>query len=70
MNLAINYNTVLDYFFNLDVEEKEEIVRIMEKNIAEERRNEIYNNFQTAKNEENQNTLLFSSNIENLKMML
>jgi isopenicillin N synthase-like dioxygenase len=70
MQIPNNYNIVLDHFFQLPVEDKEEILQIMEKNIAEERRNEILNNFKQAKNEENNGELSFSSNIENLKLLL
>jgi len=70
MNPAINYNTVLNYFFHLPVEEKQEMLRIMEKNIAEQNRNEILSHFKEAKKEENNGELSFSSNVENLKLML
>ena len=70
MNTAINYNTALNYFFHLPVEEKQEMLRIMEKNIAEQNRNEILCHFEEAKKEENKGKLLFSSKIENLKSMI
>ncbi|MGL6022598.1 MAG: hypothetical protein ACRC0A_05790 [Chitinophagaceae bacterium] len=70
MGSTINYNTVLDYFFHLDIEEKKEMLRLMEKNIAEEYRNEIYLHFQATKEQEAQQKLSFASDIDTLKKML
>lgn len=55
---------------NLPLEDKQELLVLLEKSIAEERRDEIFNNFLNTKKEETDGKLVFSSDIKQLKKML
>jgi len=56
--------------YNLPLNDKLELKKLLEQNIGEERRLEIFGNFQTAKDEQNKDELIFSSDISKLKKML
>lgn len=55
---------------NLPLEDKQELLVLLEKSIAEERRDEIFNNFLNTKKEETDGKLVFSSDIKQLKKIL
>ncbi len=55
---------------NLPLEDKQELLVLLEKSIAEERRDEIFNNYLNTKKEETEGKLVFSSDIKQLKKML
>lgn len=68
--LAMTFNDVVEGIKHLSTDEKQEIQRLLQQYLREERRNEIYNNFQLAQAEYKQNKLKFSSNITELKSIL
>ncbi len=70
MQSQISFNDAVEVITNLPLEEKEEIKDILEKNIIEERRREIYKNYKKSKKEVKEGKLKFSSNINELKKML
>jgi len=55
---------------NLSAEEKMEMQTLIEKYISEERRQEIYGNYQASLNELEEGKLVFSSDVSMLKEML
>ncbi|MGK7923868.1 MAG: hypothetical protein AB4290_01205 [Spirulina sp.] len=66
----MTFNDVVEGIKHLSTDEKQEIQRLLQQYLREERRNEIYNNFQLAQAEYKQNKLKFSSNITELKSIL
>ena len=64
------FNDAIEVIIKLPLEEKEEIKEILEKNIIEERRQEIYKNYKKSKKEEKDGKLKFSSDINKLRKML
>jgi len=70
MRSQTSFNDAIEIIIKLPLEEKEEIKEILEKNIIEERRQEIYRNYKKSRKEEKAGKLKFSSNINKLKQML
>jgi len=52
------------------MEDKQELYQLLERNIVEEQRNEIYANYKLAKKEEAAKKLVFSDDIKRLKKLL
>ena len=67
---VIQFNNIVDTIYNLPLEEKVELKNLLEHNIADARRDEIVSNYKKAQEEEKEQKLKFSSNIEELKQML
>jgi len=67
---AIQFNSIVDSIYNLPLEEKVELMNLLEHNIADSRRDEIVSNYEKAREEEKTKTLNFSSNIQELKHLL
>ena len=61
---------VVETIKNLSLEEKQEIQALLSQYLREERREEIYNNYQKSISEEQQGELSFSSNIDELKQLI
>lgn len=68
--MNITFSQIVDSVYSLPLEDKVELISLIDRNIAEERRNEIHKNYLTARKEEKQKHLLFSSDIEKLKSLL
>lgn len=64
------FNGIVDEIYNLPLEDKQYLLDLLENNITEERRNDIYRNYHSALNEEKAGKLKFSSNISHLKQMV
>ncbi len=64
------FSQVVDSVYSLPLEDKIELVSLLDRNIAEERRNEIHRNYLIARKEEKHKKLVFSSDIEKLKSLL
>jgi hypothetical protein len=64
------FSGIVDEIYSLPLEDKQALLNLLERNIAEERRNEIYTNYLSAKDEENKGKLSFSSDINKLKKSL
>lgn len=62
-----SFSGIVDEIYSLRLEDRQELLNLIRNNIAEERRNEIYNNYLAAKDEENKGALSFSSDINQLK---
>ena len=64
------FSGIVDEIYSLPLEDKQALLNLLEHNIAEERRVEIYTNYLSAKDEENKGKLSFSSDINKLKKSL
>ena len=64
------FSGIVDEIYSLPLEDKQTLLNLLEHNIAEERRNEIYTNYLSAKDEETKGKLSFSSDINKLKKLL
>lgn len=63
----MTFSDVVEVIKSLSTDEKREIQLLLQQYLREERRDEIYNNFQSAQIEQQKGELKFSSNIEELK---
>jgi len=64
------FSGIVDEIYSLPLEDKQALLNLLEHNIAEERRIEIYTNYLSAKDEETKGKLSFSSDINKLKESL
>ena len=67
---VLKFNHIVETLYNLPLEERLEIMTLLEHNIADSRRNEIANNFKQSQEELKSGNLKFTSKIEDLKNML
>lgn len=68
--MIFRFNEVVEKIYGLPLEDKIELKNLLERNISEERRNEIMVNFKKSKEEHQSGKLKFSSKLEELKKML
>ena len=66
----MSFSDVVEIIKNLSLEEKQEIQSLLAQYLREERREEIYNNYQNSILEEPKGELNFSSNIDELKQLI
>jgi hypothetical protein len=68
----MNYSfaEVVEEVKNLSTEEKLELQTLLEKYLAEERREEIFDNYQSSLDELKEGKLVFTSDVDTLKGML
>jgi len=64
------FHDVVEVIKSLSTDEKQEISILLQQYIREERRDQIYDNFQLALVEEQKGELKFSSNINELKQLI
>jgi len=64
------YNILVEEVKKLSVEEKEELKFLIERYLIDERREEIFKNYQKSKKEIKEEQLEFSDDIQRLKAML
>ncbi len=64
------FHSIVNDVYNLPMEDKQELYQLLERNIIEEQRNEIYANYKLAKKEEAEKKLIFSDDIKRLKKLL
>lgn len=64
------FHDVVEGIKSLSTDEKQEISILLQQYIREERRDQIYDNFQLAQVEEQKGELKFSSNINELKQLI
>lgn len=64
----MRFNDVVDVIKSLSTDEKREISLLLQQYLREESRDQIYENFQVSKQEEKQEELTFSSQINLLKL--
>ena len=63
----MTFNDVVEAIQSFSMDEKQEIQLLLKQYIREERRDDIYDNFQSAQVEEQKGELKFCSNINELK---
>ncbi|MEH2238164.1 hypothetical protein [Nostoc sp.] len=66
----MTFSDVVEAIKSLSSEEKLEIQLLLQQYLREERREEIYQNFQAAQVEQQNSELKFSSNIDELRQLL
>ena len=67
---GMSFSDVVEAIKSLSTEEKQEIQLLLMQYLREERREEIYENFQTAQVEEQNGELKFSSEINALRQLI
>ena len=67
---AIQFSDLVDQIYSMPLEDKLELKNLLDYNIADSRRDEIFDNAKKAKEEHKSGKLNFSSNISELKNML
>jgi hypothetical protein len=68
--METTFNQLVEEIQKLDKDHKEELKLLIEKYLAEERREEIYLNYLSARKEAERNQLKFNSDINELKKNL
>ena len=66
----MSFSDVVENIKRLSFEEKQEIQALLTQYLREERRDEIYDNYQKSRIEEQNSELQFSSNIVELKPLI
>ncbi|MCC5899298.1 MAG: hypothetical protein JJU32_15460 [Phormidium sp. BM_Day4_Bin.17] len=66
----MTFNDVVEGIKSLSTDEKEEIQSLLQQYLREERRDQIYENFQAAQKEEQQGNLKFSNQIDELRQLI
>lgn len=64
------FNTIVETIYNLPLDEKQELKNLLEHNIADSRRDEIFLNYKNVQTEYKAGKLKFSSSMKELKKML
>jgi len=64
------FSKIVETVYHLPLDEKQELMNLLSRNIVENRRNEIFDHYQIAKNEEKTGKLIFSSDINQLRHLL
>jgi len=64
------FHDVVEVIKSLSTDEKQEIQILLKQYIREERRDQIYDNFQLAQVEQQKGELKFSANINELKQLI
>jgi hypothetical protein len=63
----MTFSDLVETVKDLSIEEKEELQMLLKQYLREERREEIYENFELARAEEQRGELKYSANIDELK---
>ena len=66
----MNFNDIVETIYSLPLEDRKEIITLLEHNVADSRREEIAKNFKNSNIEQKAGKLKFSSKISELKKML
>ncbi len=64
------FKDVVEVIKGLSIDEKQEVQLLLNQYLREERRDDIYNNFQLAKLEQQQGELRFSSDMKELRQLI
>ncbi|MEW6621290.1 MAG: hypothetical protein AB1422_18495 [bacterium] len=67
---TLTYDNLIDTVKSLSIEEKEELKFLTERYLIEERREEIYKNYQNSLKEFEEGKLEFSSDVRKLRKMV
>ena len=67
---TMKFNNIVETIYGLPLEDKMEIITLLEHNVADSRREEIADNFKNSTIEQRIGKLKFSSKISELRKML
>ena len=67
---VMSFSDLVEAIKELSTEEKQELQLLLEQYLREERREQMYQNFQAARIEQQKGELKFSSNINELKQLM
>ena len=70
MLVVMSFSDLVEAIKELSTEEKQELQLLLQQYLREERREEMYQNFQAARIEQQKGELKFSSNINELKQLM
>ena len=65
-----NFNNIVETIYGLPLEDRMEIITLLEHNVADSRREEIAENYKKSTIEKKAGKLKFSSKVSELKKML
>ncbi len=65
-----SFSNIVDAIYNLPLDDRLELKNLLEHNITDERRNEIFANYKSTKKAEKEGKPKSSSSIKELKKML
>ena len=65
-----NFNNIVETIYGLPLEDKMELITLLEHNVADSRREEIADNYKNSTIEQKTGKLKFSSKISDLKKIL
>ena len=65
-----NFNNIVETIYGLPLEDKMELITLLEHNVADSRREEIADNYKKSTIEQKTGKLKFSSKISDLKKIL
>ena len=68
--MSVNFATVVENVQDLSFDDKIELKELLDKYLIEERRDEIYQNYLLSKQQEIDNSLEFSSDMNQIEEML
>jgi len=68
--MSVNFATIVENVQDLSFDDKFELKKLLGKYLIEERREKIYQNYLLSKQQEIDNTLEFSSDMNQLEEML
>ena len=66
----IPFNSLVEMMYNLSLDEKTTLLALLEKNIIESRRDEIFKKYKMAQKEEKSGKLEFSSDMKAMEELL
>ena len=66
----MSFSDVVETIKSLSFAEKQELQALLDQYLREEKREEIYKNYQESQNEEQENSLDFSADINELKQLI
>ena len=64
------FNHIVEAVYDLPLQERVELKTLLEHNIADAKRDELFKNYKTSQKELKENRLRFSSQMADLKKML
>jgi hypothetical protein len=64
---GMSFTKIVEAIYTLSIDDRLELQNLLERNIADARRNEIYENYKIASQEHKKGKLKFSSDIKALK---
>lgn len=67
---SMTFSDVVEAIKNLSTDEQQEIQLLLKQYLREGRREEIFENFKSAQNEQQKGQLKFSSNINELRQLI